>query len=79
MAAIASSTYSAYSRLGIAGMKEVTEVYNDYGVPIQTRTIEAQSIERQLSALINQAYGLTPEEIDLMWKTAPPRMPIANP
>jgi len=25
---------------------------------------------------VNQAYGLTPEEIDLMWKTAPPRMPI---
>lgn len=66
-------------RLGIAGMKEVTEAYNDYAIPIQTRAIEAQKIERQLSDLINQAYGLTPEEIDLMWKTAPPRMPIANP
>jgi hypothetical protein len=64
-------------RLGIAGMKEVTEVYNDYAIPIQTRAIEAQKLERQLSDLINQAYGLTPEEIDLMWKTAPPRMPIA--
>ncbi|MGG6263380.1 Eco57I restriction-modification methylase domain-containing protein [Leptolyngbya sp. AN03gr2] len=66
-------------RLGIAGMKEVTEVYNEYALPIQTRAIEAQKLERQLSDLINQAYGLTPEEIDLMWKTAPPRMPMASP
>jgi len=60
-------------------MKEVTAVYNEYAIPIQTRAIEAQKLEHQLSDLINQAYGLTPEEIDLMWKTAPPRMPIANP
>jgi len=66
-------------RLGIGGMKEVTEVYNEYALPIQTRAIEAQKLEHQLSDLINQAYGLTPEEIDLMWKTAPPRMPINNP
>ena len=25
------------------------------------------------------AAGLTPDEIDLMWKTAPPRMPITKP
>ena len=36
-------------------------------------------LERTLSALVNQAYGLTPAEIDLMWKTAPPRMPILLP
>jgi hypothetical protein len=29
-----------------------------------------------LNDLINQAYGLTPAEIELLWKTAPPRMPI---
>ena len=32
----------------------------------------------RLSDLLNQAYGLTPEEVDLMWKTAPPRMPISR-
>ena len=31
--------------------------------------------EKQVSDLVNKAYGLTPEEIELMWKTAPPRMP----
>jgi hypothetical protein len=33
--------------------------------------------ERQLSDLVNAAYGLTPEEVALMWATAPPRMPFA--
>ena len=33
-------------------------------------------LERTLSDLINAAYGLTPEEVKLMWATAPPRMPF---
>ena len=40
---------------------------------------ETLKLERALSDLVNQAYGLTPAEIDLMWKTAPPRMPIPPP
>ncbi|WP_175551089.1 hypothetical protein [Spirulina major] len=32
-----------------------------------------------LNHLINQAYQLTPDEIALMWRTAPPQMPIAPP
>jgi hypothetical protein len=35
-------------------------------------------LEQQISDLVNAAYGLTPEEIVLMWQTAPPRMPIAR-
>jgi hypothetical protein len=38
--------------------------------------VETLKLERTLSDLVNQAYALTPAEIDLMWKTAPPRMPI---
>jgi len=34
--------------------------------------------EHRLSDLVNQAYRLTEEEIDLMWRTAPPRMPISR-
>ena len=33
-------------------------------------------VERKLSDLANAAYGLTPEEVALMWRTAPPRMPL---
>ena len=50
---------------------------------MHTRTLEptgalaAQTLklERTLSDLVNQAYGLTPAEIPLMWQTASPRMP----
>ena len=31
-----------------------------------------------LSDLVNQAYGLTPDEVRMMWATAPPRMPLTS-
>ena len=40
---------------------------------------ETLNLERTLSDLVNQTYGLTPTEIELMWQTAPPRMPIPPP
>ncbi len=42
----------------------------------RVRRAEIFAIERKLSDLVNAAYGLTPEEVDLMWRTAPPRMPF---
>ena len=33
-------------------------------------------LERRLAGLVNEAYGLTAEEVDLLWRTAPPRMPV---
>lgn len=59
-----------------AALKAIRQVYSDYVPEIQARKTEALTLEHRLSDLVNQAYGLTPEEIDLMWKTAPPRMPI---
>ena len=47
--------------------------------PARALAAEASKLERTLSDLVNQAYALTPAEIDLMWKTAPPRMPIPLP
>jgi hypothetical protein len=44
--------------------------------PARTLATETLNLERTLSDLVNQAYGLTPAEIELMWQTAPPRMPI---
>ena len=34
--------------------------------------------ERVLSDIVNRAYGLTPDDVALMWRTAPPRMPLAS-
>ena len=56
-------------------VKALHDVYRDYALPIQARDAEAARLEARLSDLVNLAYGLTPEEIDLMWRTAPPRMP----
>jgi len=66
------------SGLNPKALKELREVYNDYAPNIQAHRTEALILETRLSDLVNQAYGLTPEEIDLMWKTAPPRMPITK-
>jgi len=44
--------------------------------PARALAAETLKLERTLSDLVTQAYALTPAEIDLMWKTAPPRMPV---
>lgn len=48
-------------------------------VPAQALATEAMTLECRVSDLVNSAYGLTPDEVRLMWETAPPRMPIAPP
>jgi hypothetical protein len=47
--------------------------------PARALAAETLTLERTLSDLVNQAYALTRAEIDLMWQTAPPRMPISQP
>ena len=47
-------------------------------LPARNAATEVQRLERRLSDLVNQAYGLTPEEVAVMWATAPPRMPLAE-
>jgi hypothetical protein len=59
-------------------LKEIKEVYQEYAPKIQTAKSELLQIEHRLSDLVNQAYQLTPAEIELMWRTAPPRMPISK-
>ena len=47
--------------------------------PARALATESLKLERTLSDLVNRAYGLTPSEIELLWQTAPPRMPIPAP
>lgn len=47
--------------------------------PARRTRAAARGDERTLSDIVNRAYGLTPEDIALMWRTAPPRMPLASP
>ncbi len=47
--------------------------------PSHAPVAETLTLERKLSDLVNQAYGLTPAEVDLMWQTAPLKTPIPLP
>ena len=47
--------------------------------PARALAAEALTLEHEVSNLVNEAYGLTPYEVALMWQTAPPRMPIPAP
>jgi hypothetical protein len=62
-------------RLTPAALKELRTVYTGQATPLQDARAEAAKLESRLSDLVNAAYGLTEAEIDLLWRTAPPRMP----
>lgn len=59
-------------------LAELAGVHEQYVVPARNRRVQLQAAEKRIAALVNQAYGLSAEEIELMWKTAPPRMPIGH-
>jgi methylase of polypeptide subunit release factors len=61
--------------LTVADLKRLRAEHVQSIVPLQTLAAEARGLERQVADLVHAAYGLTPEEVALMWKTAPPRMP----
>ena len=65
--------------LTAAGLRGLRDEYTRTVEPARARAAEALKLECAVNDLVNQAYGLTPEEIDLMWKTATPRMPIPPP
>ena len=70
------------ARLGAfntAAVRQVRAEHSNIIVPAARRLAEAQKHERALSELVNEAYGLTQQDVNLMWRTAPPRMPIAGP
>ena len=58
---------------------EIAELKREHAVtlePARKARAEIFALERKSSDLVNEAYGLTPMEVDLMWRTAPPRMPF---
>ncbi len=65
--------------LSVAALRSLREEHARTIVPAQSLAEEARGLEHRISDLVNEAYGLTPEEVRLMWETAPPRMPIDGP
>ncbi len=62
--------------LSVAALRSLRDEHTRTIEPARIQAAEALNLERQISDLVNEAYGLTPDEVALMWKTAPPRMPI---
>lgn len=63
-------------RLSPGDVAALKAAYADTVVPARAAAAEVLRLERRLSDLVNAAYGLTAEEVALMWRTAPPRMPL---
>lgn len=62
-------------RLTPGALRDLRSGYEELATPAKEARVESASLERRLSDLVNKSYGLTEDEIALMWKTAPPRMP----
>ena len=62
--------------LSLAALRSLREEHARTIIPAQALAAEARGLEHRVSDLVNEAYGLTPDEVALMWETAPPRMPI---
>lgn len=54
---------------------ELTGMHRRYADAAHQRAAQVRVLERRLSDLVNRAYRLTEDEIELLWRTAPPRMP----
>jgi len=65
--------------LTAAGLRSLRDEYARTIEPARLLAGETLQLEYRLHDLVNAAYGLTPEEVCLMWDTAPPRMPIPRP
>jgi len=62
--------------LSAAQIARLRKEHADTIEPARLAASQALAQERQLSDLVNTAYGLTADELQLMWDTAPPRMPF---
>lgn len=62
-------------RLTPGALHDLKSGYAEMSGPVREARTEAADLERKLSDLVNGAYGLTAEDVDLLRKTAPPRMP----
>ncbi len=63
-------------RWSAAEIGRLKQEHVDTLIPARNAAASILALERKLSDLVNAAYGLTPDEVALMWRTAPPRMPL---
>lgn len=64
-------------RLTATALRALQASYAEQIVPMLAYKAEVVGLEHKLNDLVNATYGLTAEEVALLWATAPPRMPLA--
>ncbi len=65
--------------LSVAELKRLKDEHATTVAPLQALARESAGLELAVSDAVNEAFGLTPADVKLMWDTAPPRMPICKP
>lgn len=65
--------------ISAAELRALREEHELSLAPMAAERRRLEALEDELSDLVNGAYGLTPEEVDVLWRTAPPRMPARPP
>ena len=58
-------------------LRKLRDAFAETAEPARQARVELLAHERSLAAIVERAYGLTDKEVALMWRTAPPRMPVA--
>lgn len=66
-------------KLTPAARKALRDGYTEQIGPLQQGKGETMTLERTINNLVNRAYGLTEDEVAVLWETAPPRMPLSRP
>jgi len=74
---IAAVRKARHGHLTAAEIGRLKREHEETVEPARLAAAEAAALERRISDHVNAAYGLTPEDVALMWRTAPPRMPGA--
>ena len=64
--------------LSAAGIEALRSEYFETVEPVRLQVKARRKLECEISGLVNRAYGLIAEEAELMWSTAPPRMPAKD-
>ena len=62
-------------RFSAGDLADLRALYEEVSRPMRARQKERDRLEAELAQAVDEAYGLTPAEVELLWDTAPPRMP----
>lgn len=65
-------------KLSSALIKRLQDEHAETVEPARRAAQHVESLERNIANIVNASYGLTAEDVALMWRTAPPRMPFTE-